>query len=510
VTDDRHSRLSGLFHAASALHGAERDRFLAESCAGEDELRREIESLLDEEEAADRLFNTPAARIPAWLSTATTRSGADDTRELFTGLAPPVSELLLGAMYPSTFDAGVLLVRQGDPGDYLLYLTKGSAAAHLRHKPATIIGEFGPGDVVGEMSLVTNEPRMADVVARTPVEALRLDAGRFRELAERYPELGIVLTNIMASRLGHSAFDGFSDKVLHGYQIVRPVGRGGMSVVYEAADANAGKTVALKMMSHRLLYEPKARRRFYREVEVLKSLRHPSIASLYDHFEAYRTHFLVMEFCPGITLDRYLSDRGTLDESEVRRLLGQLAETLAYVHGQGLVHRDIKPSNIMLGPNGRLKLLDFGLAKWHSPIHPTEAHDPISSRLSIAGTPRYMAPEQCAGQTVDHRADVYSMAVVAYEALSGSVPCDGADFVELVERKRAFALQPAGQIGRGISADLHRFLTLGLAPDPERRCVSLDQISPWAGPIAGTVPASADRDHLTRGQVPSDADTQDR
>ena len=261
--------------------------------------------------------------------------------------------------------AGEYLIRQGDPGDYLLVILSGRALAHVSGTPGERpIGEFVPGDVAGEISLITDEPRTADVIARTPVRSLVLSAADFHRLAHQHPELRVLLTNVVADRLGHATYDGLGGKDVNGYRIVRCLARGGMGIVYEAIRLATGESVALKMMNHRLLYQQGALQRFEREAATLQKLHHPAIARLHECFAAYKTQFLVMELCEGATLHEIIADRGPLHESIVRKMVGQLAVALRYIHAQGLVHCDLKPSNIVLSRSGLVKLLDFGLVKF--------------------------------------------------------------------------------------------------------------------------------------------------
>ena len=232
----------------------------------------------------------------------------------FSDFRRELQSTLLSVMRVVSYQVGDYLIRQGEPGEYLLLILEGTAAGWVRQATgnATPIAEFSAGAVVGEISLLMNEPRTADVIASTPVRALFLSAADFHRLAEAHPELRVVLTYVLADRLGRSSYDGLSGKDIHGYRIRRCVGRGGMGIVYEGASLATGNTVALKMMNHALLYQPAALKRFRREAEALRSFQHPSIARLYDHFAAYKTEFLVMEFCEGVTLDRRIASHGRL------------------------------------------------------------------------------------------------------------------------------------------------------------------------------------------------------
>jgi predicted Ser/Thr protein kinase len=409
------------------------------------------------------------------------------TSSTFSDLGPDTVRAVVEAMEPREYSPGEYLIHQEGPADYLLLIVSGYGSAQVRDAPSdrTPIGQFGPGDVVGEMSLLTDESRTADVVARTSVRALRLSADAFHKLTDRYPELRVVLTNVMADRLGQARYDGLGGKDIHGYRIIQCLGRGGMGIVYQAERVATGETVALKMLNHRRVYQPGGLHRFRREATILKSLNHELIARVYDFFPAYKTEFLVMEFCSGSTLTDVIATRRLLDEQVVRTLIGQLAIALRYIHSHGIVHRDLKPSNVMVADSGTIKLLDFGVVKLDSVA--AEWADvqtaSVSSSTTLLGTLRYMSPEQLAGQSPDSRADIYGLACIAYEALCGKPVIEASDLFGIVSEHMRFALPPRDQIGPGVSIEMYDLLTRGLDPAPDKRIVDLDQLVAWAGPM---------------------------
>ena len=252
-----------------------------------------------------------------------------------------------------------------------------------------------------------------------------------------------------------------------------------MSVVYDAEEIESGRSVALKMMSHRLLYEPGAVARFQAEADLVALLQHENVARLYGRFPAFRTHFLVMERIDGPSLTQVLRRHGALPEPTVRGIVGQLAGALHYVHGRGIVHRDVTPNNVMLDGQGDVKLLDFGVARQAPEV--SELTQTLPGR--VLGTPNYMAPEQLAGGAIDHRADLYSLACLVYQLLDGSPPFTARSFVELVQKKAAFRMPAAPQIGGGISAELHRLIETGLATEPAERTLDLERLTAWASPV---------------------------
>src|SRR5262245_21228900 len=446
------AKISRLCREALARNPRDRRAFLDEVCAGDVELRRLLRSLLEPDADSDPFgwFMSGLGQLLDDLKEDDDVQSDGSTRERSPsprgqGDAPlsasPCSVLkadtlaeLLSAMQYHESEPDEYLIRQGDPAGFLLLILSGHACASVRNAPSDRppVGEFGPGDIVGEMSLVTNEPRTADVVARTPMRYLKLSASAFHVLTSRHPDLPLVLTEVVTERLGHAKYDGLGGKDIHGYQIVQCVGRGGMGVVYEARHLETGRRVALKMMNHRLIYQLSALRRFQREAAILETLDHPSVARLYECFSAYRTEFLAMEFCEGTTLSRVIAGRGPLSEDLVRRMLGQLAGALTYVHGRGIVHRDLKPSNIVITGDGSIKLLDFGIVTIEADSDLSGTWKTSSRPVGMIGTPRYMAPEQFSHRVADRRADFYGLACVAFEALSGRSVVEATDVFEIM------------------------------------------------------------------------------
>jgi len=397
--------------------------------------------------------------------------------EPFKALRPRLTDQVFAATKERRYGAGETIIRQGQRGDALFVVIDGEARVSLRDHggEARTIATLVAGSVAGEMSLITQEPATADVIAETDVRALVLPAAEFDALAAKNPELTIVLTNVVADRLGRGIVDGLGGKVLNGYRIVRTVGRGGMAVVYEAVEVATGERVALKMMSHRLVYQPGAHSRFEREARIVEPLTHPNIARMRGHFPAFRTEFIVMEFCEGVTLADALVARGAFSEPDARRVLGQLATALVFVHERGVVHRDLKPGNIMLSPDGRVKLMDFGLAK-----EERRATDETATQTgTVLGTPLYMPPGQMTGEESGPAIDVYAFACIAYELVAGTPLFEGRTTRALLQDKLTRKLPPASEIAGGISEEFHEVLLRGIENDPEKRLNSLRGVAAW-------------------------------
>jgi CRP-like cAMP-binding protein len=397
----------------------------------------------------------------------------------FAALPPALLREVFSHVETRDYAIGQALIRQGEAGDGLFVLLSGSARATLRDGAEHLLALFQRGDVIGEMALVTREPRTADVIADSPVQALYLPAAAFDRLAARHVVLGMVLTELVASRLGQASRDGLGGKLIEGYRIERCLGRGGMAIVYRAVETASGRDVALKMMSHRLIYEPGALVRFHQEADLMGTFRHENIAALERLFPAYNTHFLVMEFCDGGDFNTVLSARGPLPEPVVRRVLGQLATALDHIHQRGLIHRDLKPNNMLLTRAGLVKLSDFGLATVAASVN----DETRVTAEGLMGTPAYMAPEQLSNAPLDARADIYAVGCVAYALLAAKPLFRSDNLYDLIQEKLARQVPAAHEIAGGISTELHDFIVRALRIDRAERPASLASLIPWAGRI---------------------------
>ena len=222
------------------------------------------------------------------------------------------------------------------------------------------------------------------------------------------------------------------------YELSGLIGAGGMGEVYRARDTKLGRDVAVKVLPDSFARDPERLARFEREARVLASLNHPGIATLHGLENEAGTHFLVMELVPGETLAKLFS-RGPLPFAEALPLFRQLAEALEAAHGAGIVHRDLKPANIKVTPEGKIKVLDFGLAKGFAEESPRSdlSHSPTLTRDAtkagvILGTASYMSPEQARGKTVDKRTDIWAFGCVLYEALTGKKAFDGESVADVL------------------------------------------------------------------------------
>ena len=208
------------------------------------------------------------------------------------------------------------------------------------------------------------------------------------------------------------------------YEILAPLGAGGMGEVYRARDTRLDRTVAVKILPSHLSSDATLRQRFEHEAKAISSLNHPHICALYDVGHQDGTHFLVMEYLEGETLAKLL-EKGQLPLAQVLKYGVEIADALDKAHHSGIVHRDLKPGNIMITKSGA-KLLDFGLAKAVVPLATGATltvaamrTTPVTHQGTIVGTFQYMSPEQIEGKETDGRSDIFSFGAVLYEMLTG-------------------------------------------------------------------------------------------
>ena len=270
------------------------------------------------------------------------------------------------------------------------------------------------------------------------------------------------------------------------YEIIEELGRGGMAMVYRARDRQLEREVAIKVLPFSLAFDSEFVERFQREARTAAQLEHPNIIPIYRVGRSGRVIYFVMKFLRGGSVATVLGERRKLMPPEIRRLLIEAGSALGYAAQRGIVHRDIKPDNIMFDEFGQCVLTDFGIAKAASGQRLT------GTGMSI-GTPHYMSPEQARAQAIDGRSDIYSLGVVAYQALAGTVPYDGEDSFS-IGYKHITEPIPAPQLITADERRLYEVIKRMLMKDPADRFQSCEELvaSLQGQPIAaaGSVRAS--------------------
>ena len=258
------------------------------------------------------------------------------------------------------------------------------------------------------------------------------------------------------------------------YRVIEKIGSGGMGEVYRAHDDQLDRDVALKVLPVGTIADEAARRLFRKEALMLAKLNHPSIATIHEFGSQDGVDFLVMELIPGKSLKEILKN-GPVPESQLQRLGLELAKGLAAAHEQGVIHRDLKPANMMIVSDGRLKILDFGLAKLVEGAAPDLAQSSSQSE-GMPGTLPYMSPEQLRGAPVDVRTDVYATGAVLYEMATGHRPFPETNAARLIESILHQTPRPPCELNRSLSSDLQAILLKSLEKDPENRYHSVQEL----------------------------------
>lgn len=275
--------------------------------------------------------------------------------------------------------------------------------------------------------------------------------------------------------------DNLSGKTLaQKYEIIELLGEGGMSVVYRARHTAIDKTVAVKILHMHLAKDDVSLRRFKQEAQASSSLTHPGIVSVHDYGESEDgMPYLVMDYIEGKALSELIKEEGPLELERFLSIMQQVSAALAHAHDTGVVHRDLKPSNIMItsaAGKEQVKIVDFGIAKIMSQAK--DGAQQLTQTGEIFGSPVYMSPEQCSGQQVDRRSDIYSMGCVMFEALSGSVPHKGATVVATIHMHMQDPPPPlvAPQIADTAKQKLELMLLRCLAKLPDERYQSMHEL----------------------------------
>ena len=256
------------------------------------------------------------------------------------------------------------------------------------------------------------------------------------------------------------------------YRVIERIGAGGMATVYKAHHDALSRYVALKILPEFLAEQEGFKERFQQEAVAIAHLRHPSILDVYDYGEQDGNSYIVEEFVDGGTLSDRMGKPHSLDETVA--ILSPIASALDYAHHRGVLHRDVKPSNIMLTADATPVLGDFGLAKMMS------GTEHLTMSGMIVGTPEYMAPEQCSGDEIGASADIYSLAVVAYQMLTGQVPFTAATPAAVIVAQMRGELPPPRSINPAVSEGAESALLKGLAKNPQDRW-------PKAGDLIGAL-----------------------
>jgi serine/threonine-protein kinase len=277
-------------------------------------------------------------------------------------------------------------------------------------------------------------------------------------------DAGVFQEPAAAPQVAEAGFEGRLRRALgDDYELLDELGTGGFGRVYRARDLGLERDVAIKVLHPSLTADPAVMERFRGEAQLAARLRHPSIVSIYDIMSRAGLQWYTMELVPGSSLAQLVGQRGPLSVEQAVRVLDQALSALEHAHALGLIHRDLKPENMLIEPDGRLRITDFGLAlalrgdgRW-------------GGATSRSGTPQFAAPEQLLGERVDQRSDLYSLAAATYFALLGRPPFEGATPESILARQTTDDLPPLHAARPDVRRELEDVLRTALASDPAAR-----------------------------------------
>ena len=251
------------------------------------------------------------------------------------------------------------------------------------------------------------------------------------------------------------------------YELRGLLGHGGMGAVFLAVELRLDRLVAIKVLPPTLAKDEELLSRFEREARTAARLDHPGIVPIYSVEDVDGLHFFVMKFVPGVDLDEAIGV-GPIPVDTARRVLIDTARALAHAHARGVIHRDVKPSNIMIDPDGRIVVADFGIAK------AAAGNASVTSTGQALGSPQYMSPEQMEARDVDGRSDQYGLGMVGYHMLAGRAPFEGASYGSVLVKQVTEYPVPLAEVRSGLPADLVAILERAIRKDPAERFPDLN------------------------------------
>ena len=264
-------------------------------------------------------------------------------------------------------------------------------------------------------------------------------------------------------------------QMLGPYRIINQIGRGGMATVYKAYQPSVDRYVAIKVLPSQLAESREFATRFQQEARIIAKLEHPHILPVFDYGESDGVAYFVMRYMDAGTLKEKMIEGRPLPLQDIDRLFTQLADALNYAHSRGIVHRDLKPANVLIDSHGNVFLTDFGIAKLLESASPR-----LTQTDAIMGTPAYISPEQAQGQTVDQRSDIYSLGIILYEMVTGSVPFTAETPLAVLIKHISDPLPPPSLVKPDIRPAIEQVILKALSKDPrDRFSTAAEFVAAW-------------------------------
>ncbi len=391
---------------------------------------------------------------------------------LFDAIPDDARYHLLSSMQAKSLKPGDKLITQGDHDDEVYIIQEGHCEVAIeRSGTFHMVDRFGPRDIVGEMAILTGEPRSATVEAETDMLVWAISREILDNLFLDFPELRAFLTRIVTNRLSRAILT--TDRTIGKYVTERVLGSGGASIVYDGYHAMLNMRVAIKMLKHNLAMDPAFMRLFRNEAQTIAQLNHENIVKVYDVEEMYRTFFIIMEQVGRGSLKRVLEHKEKPPLPVMLSYLLQVCAGLLHAHEQGIIHRDVKPGNVLISDNDQVKIVDFGLAC-----------APGTTEKNVTGTVLYLAPEQIKSDPIDERSDIYALGLMAYEMFCGRRACPYDDVARVLSWHLTEEAPDPCSFVADLPPELIRFLIRSTQRDPLERYQSVKEILVELEPLA--------------------------
>jgi eukaryotic-like serine/threonine-protein kinase len=368
--------------------------------------------------------------------------------------------------------AGQRIIVQGEEGHELYIIRHGQCAVSIeRGGVPHLVGRIGPGQIVGEMAILTGDPRIAHVDAETDMELWAISRNSFFRTCAQFPQLRQILTWIVTDRLSSALLR--SDRTVGKYVVEKIIGEGGSSFIYKGYHSTLDLPVAIKMLKHDVAMDPLFYKQFLKEGKTIAQLNHPNIVKVYDVEELYRTFFIIMEYIDGDPLSHVLSREKRPAFEEMVDILLQTCAGVLHAHENGILHGDIKPGNILIEKENRVRLVDFGFAR-----------APGTKEECAVGTAHFISPEQILRGEADEKSDIYSLGITAYRIFTGCDACPCSNPEEILDWHVTHDIKDPSCIAPNLPKELQAFITKATRKDPKERYSSIRQILHDLEPLA--------------------------
>lgn len=394
-------------------------------------------------------------------------------KEISDGLTQEARKTFLTSMEEKRFKAGERLITRGEKGDKLFIIQDGTCTVIVeKDGKAYPIVSLKPGDLAGEMALITGEPRTAHVDAETDVVVAEISREKFDAVCEEHPSLREILSKIVQENIFSSIFK--EQREVGKYNIQDILGKGGMSTVYKGVHRYINMPVVIKVLRHDMAMNPDFYNKFKEDAMKIVQLNHENIVTVFDIAGLYRTIFIFREYLEGEPLHKILDKTPQQPLNRVVEFLLQICSGLACSHEQGLIHQGIKPTNIFILPKDQVKLIDFGLA------FPRGSID-----VSLGERVQYMSPEQIEGERLDERTDIYSLGITAFEMITGQRPFPDHDVDKFMDLHATQEIPDPCSLRPDLPDELCRFIIQATQKSPDKRYQNVSEIINDLKPLAG-------------------------